>query len=34
MTQIPRGRLIRIRFGYSEIGDWDLFGAWDLFIGI
>jgi hypothetical protein len=20
-------------FGYSEIGDWDLFGAWNLVIG-
>jgi hypothetical protein len=27
MIQLLKERMTRIRFGYSEIGDWELFGA-------
>jgi hypothetical protein len=34
MTEILKLRLINIRFIYWIFGDWNLFGNWDLVIGI
>jgi hypothetical protein len=34
MTQIPKIKLIDALLGHLNIGDWNLFGAWDLVIGI
>ncbi len=34
MIQILKIGLRKMSFGYLEIGYWNLFGAWDLVIGI
>jgi hypothetical protein len=34
MTKILKMGLIFMCFGYLDIGYWNLFGAWDLVIGI
>jgi hypothetical protein len=34
MTQISKIKLIDAILGHLNIGDWNLFGAWDLVIGI
>ena len=34
MTKILKIGAMEMSFGYLDIGDWNLFGVWDLVIGI